>query len=215
MYPAVIMKGYDMSIDDKIQLAAAILRNARVLVVLTGAGVSKESGVPTFRDAQESLWANFDPMKLATPEAFARDPKLVWDWYEHRRAQLADVQPNPGHYAIAQLERTIPEMMVVTQNVDGLHQMAGSTDVVDLHGNIRRHKCSADCQGTPTPIDITTLTWDHAAGPPACPHCGAFVRPDVVWFGEVLPAGAFERGLSAIRRADALLVAGTSGVVEP
>lgn len=204
-----------MNSESKMQQAVAIVRNARALAVLTGAGVSKESGVPTFRDAQDGLWAQFDPTQLATPEAFRRDPKLVWDWYEHRRAMLAAVQPNAGHRAIAQLERVIPDVLVVTQNIDGLHQQAGSTTVIELHGNIQRHKCVADCQGAPTISDIATLTWDPAAGPPACPHCGALMRPDVVWFGELLSAEALEHARRFIRRADALLVVGTSGLVQP
>ena len=175
----------------------------------------EESGVPTFRDALDGLWAQYDPMQLATPTAFARDPKLVWDWYEHRRVMLADVQPNLGHHAIAALERLIPEVLVVTQNIDGLHQCAGSTTVVELHGNIHHHKCAADCRGVPTPIDIATLTWDQTAGPPTCPHCGALARPDVVWFGEMLPEEGFARARHFICRSQALLRCWHIGLVQP
>jgi len=202
--------------DDRlVRQAAETLRKASRVVVLTGAGVSKESGVPTFRDALEGLWANFDPQQLATPAAFQRNPKLVWDWYEHRRTSLATIQPNPGHYAIAELERLIASVGVVTQNIDGLHRMAGSSDVIELHGNIQQHKCFADCQGNPTLIDLETLVWDRENGPPKCPHCGDYVRPNVVWFTEVLPEQALERAILLCVQADVVLVVGTSGMVQP
>jgi NAD-dependent deacetylase len=187
----------------------AALRSARMIAVLTGAGVSAESGVPTFRDAQTGLWAKFDPRELATPEAFARNPKLVWDWYAERRAKVAAVQPNPAHYALAALEKHAPEFLLATQNVDGLHQRAGSANVVELHGNITRVKCSRE--GTPV------LHWDDTAKdePPRCPSCGAFLRPDVVWFNELLPHEAQTAAESAARRCDVLLVVGTSAEVYP
>ena len=155
------------------------------------------------------------PQKLATPEGFVANPKLVWDWYEERRAQLSTVAPNPGHYAIAALERSIPSVVVATQNIDGLHGRAGSTDVIALHGDITRHKCFADCQGNPTSIDIAALAWDRTQGLPTCPHCGAWVRPAVVWFGEQLPPGAFARAVTLTEAADVLLAVGTSGEVQP
>jgi len=185
------------------------------LVVLTGAGVSAESGVPTFRDALTGLWAQFDPQQLATPAAFEANPKLVWDWYEYRRNMVSKVKPNPGHYAIAALEDMLPHVVVITQNIDGLHQAAGSSDVITLHGDITRHKCFASCQGEPTLIDINTLEWDHQEGPPPCPHCGAFVRPDVVWFTERLPIEALDRANTLSGKADVMLIVGTSGVVQP
>jgi NAD-dependent deacetylase len=199
----------------KILEAAQRLREAKLLVVLTGAGVSKESGVPTFRDAMDGLWARFDPQQLATPMAFHANPKLVWDWYEYRRDLVRNVQPNPGHYAIAALEDVLPRVLVVTQNIDSLHQMAGSSDVIELHGNLKRNKCFAKCQGEPTLIEISALTWDSEAGPPACPHCGSWVRPDVVWFTERLPHEMLERAISLSNEADVMLVVGTSGVVQP
>jgi NAD-dependent deacetylase len=205
----------DMLDATQISTAAERLHAAQAVVVLTGAGVSQESGVPTFRDALDGLWAQYDPQRLATPQAFRRDPKLVWDWYEHRREMLSVVAPNPGHLAIAELEHIIPQIVVVTQNIDGLHQRAGSTDVIALHGDICRHRCFADCLGTPTYIDITAFAWDRAAGPPPCPHCGAWVRPDVVWFGEMLPPRAFQRAEDLCRDADVVLVVGTSGEVQP
>jgi len=199
----------------KIREAADRLLKSQALVVLTGAGVSKESGVPTFRDALDGLWTQYDPQQLATPEAFEADPKLVWDWYEHRRELVSKVKPNTGHYAIAQLEDMLPHITVITQNIDGLHQAAGSTDVIALHGNIHHHKCSADCQGEPTLIEVSKLEWDHAGGPPPCPYCGAWVRPDVVWFNERLPVEALERANKLSSQADVMLVVGTAGAVQP
>jgi len=185
------------------------LRAGRSIAVLTGAGISAESGVPTFRDAQAGLWAKFDPRELATPSAFARNPKLVWDWYAWRRALVADARPNAGHRALAALERRIPDFLLITQNVDGLHQAAGSAKVVELHGNIRRVKCSRDCG--------VVASWDDAGPdePPRCKSCGAFLRPDVVWFEETLPPDALARAESAAQRCDVLLVVGTSAEVHP
>lgn len=186
-----------------------IVREARVIAVLTGAGVSAESGVPTFRDAQTGLWAKFDPLELATPSAFARNPKLVWDWYAMRRDMVGRVAPNPGHVALADLEARAPDFLLATQNVDGLHRRAGSRRVVELHGNITRVKCSRD--GTPVE------RWDAPASgePPRCSGCGAFLRPDVVWFEEMLPEDALAAASSAAERCDVLLVAGTSAEVYP
>jgi NAD-dependent deacetylase len=176
--------------------------------------MSKESGIPTFRDALEGLWAKYDPEELATPEAFRRNPDLVWAWYIERSEKLRTVQPHPGHYAIAELEQLVPEVVVLTQNVDGLHLRAGSSDVVELHGNLERFKCAADCRGRPTVIDLSTIPYskDHA---PPCPYCGALVRPDVVWFGEMLPPQAVDRAFEVARRCQVMLVVGTSGVVQP
>jgi NAD-dependent deacetylase len=206
-----------MTLEAAIHEAARILRRARQLVILTGAGVSKESGVPTFRDALEGMWERFNPEDLATPEAFLRNPALVWEWYEHRRQMLAQVQPNPGHYALAALEGLLPEVIVVTQNVDGLHRAAGSTDVIELHGNLARHKCFDNCQGDPTLIDLSMLPAqpEIATLPPRCPHCGAFIRPDVVWFTESLPPLAIDRAFGLAQTCDVMLVVGTSGVVQP
>ena len=190
--------------------AAHQLKTATSLVVLTGAGVSKESGVPTFRDALDGLWARYDPQQLATPEAFHANPKLVWDWYAYRRQMVEGVKPNPGHYAIAALEDLLPQVVVVTQNIDGLHHQAGSTDIIELHGNIRRYKCSGNCRGTPTSLDVEDWT-----NQPTCPYCGRWVRPDIVWFTEPLPREAIMRAQSLSREADVMLVVGTSGVVHP
>ena len=195
--------------------AAAMLHTSQHLVVLSGAGISKESGIPTFRDAQDGLWARYDPHELATPRAFRRNPKLVWSWYEHRRDHARACQPNPGHYAIVELEALLPDVVIVTQNTDGLHPLAGSTDVVALHGEMHLNKCSNDCQGDPTLIDISQLEWDANDGPPECPHCGGWVRPAVVWFEENLPNAALERAFDLCEAADVVLVVGTSGVVQP
>lgn len=204
-----------MTNHDKILEAAHRLQHATTLVVLTGAGVSKESGIPTFRNALDGLWARYDPQQLATPEAFRANPRLVWDWYEHRRQMMDGIQPNPGHYALAALEDLLPQVVIVTQNIDGLHRMAGSTDIIPLHGNIHQHKCFANCQGDPTLIDIDALAWDREAGPPECPHCGSWVRPDVVWFNETLPRAELDRAMTLSKNADVMLVVGTSGVVQP
>ncbi|MCB9450835.1 MAG: NAD-dependent deacylase [Anaerolineaceae bacterium] len=198
-----------------IQRAAERLRNSQRPAVLTGAGVSKESGVPTFRDAVEGLWAKYDPMELATPGAFRKNPKLVWDWYEYRRGLVRTAQPNPGHDALAALESRFPGLPVITQNVDDLHEQAGSTNVIHLHGNIAESKCFFDCQGSPTLIDVSQLEWDKENGPPACPHCGRWVRPNVVWYGEMLPGDQLQTAMLASQRADVMLVIGTSGLVSP
>jgi len=184
------------------------LRVARRVAVLTGAGISAESGVPTFRDAQTGMWARFDPLELATPAAFARQPRIVWDWYAWRRELVAAAAPNPGHYALAAIERHVPDFLLITQNVDGLHQAAGSTRIVELHGNIARVKCARGCGG----VD----TWEDAASePPRCPRCGAFLRPDVVWFEEMLPVDELLRAERAARDCELMLVVGTSAEVHP
>jgi NAD-dependent protein deacetylase/lipoamidase len=186
----------------------AALRGARLVAALTGAGISAESGIATFRDAQEGLWARFDPRELATPSAFARNPKRVWDWYAWRRERVAWAEPNAGHRALAALERRAPEFVLITQNVDGLHQRAGSRNVVELHGSIARVKCSHE--GT------IVARWDeNERDVPLCPSCGAYLRPDVVWFEEMLPEAALAPAEDAARRCDVLLVVGTSAEVYP
>lgn len=204
-----------MSLDDHIRRAAEWIHSSQRIAVLTGAGVSKESGVPTFRDALDGLWARYDPMQLANAGAFQRSPKLVWDFYEYRREIMRPAKPNPGHYALAELERRCPSLQIITQNVDDLHEQAGSKNVIRLHGRISANKCFANCNGDPTPIDTTTLEWDHEKGPPVCPRCGSPVRPDVVWFGEMLPSDQLQAAIHASETADLMLVVGTSGVVRP
>ncbi|HLU26347.1 MAG TPA: NAD-dependent deacylase [Longimicrobiales bacterium] len=184
------------------------LRAAEHVVALTGAGISAESGLPTFREKQTGLWARYRPEELATPEAFARQPDLVWKWYEWRRSLVAAAEPNAGHLALVALERRAPRFTLITQNVDGLHHRAGSRNVVELHGRITRTKCSVEGR--------IVDTWPETEEvPPRCPSCGAPLRPDVVWFGEPLPEEAFRRAVDAASACDVFLSIGTSGVVFP
>jgi NAD-dependent deacetylase len=195
------------------QYAATVahwVREAQRIVLLSGAGMSAESGVPTFRDAQTGLWARFRPEDLATEAAFRRNPKMVWDWYAMRRQMVAQVQPNAGHHAVAAFQRGHPgRLTVVTQNVDGLHQRAGSPGVLALHGNIAEDQWldrpRACCEGGAT----------REGSPPSCAVCGNLRRPAVVWFGEMLPAGVLESAEEASTACDLMLVVGTSGVVYP
>jgi NAD-dependent deacetylase len=184
------------------------LRSARKAAALTGAGVSAESGVPTFREAQSGLWARFRPEDLATPQAYQRDPKLVWEWYAWRRELVGGAAPNLGHYALAELERCLPEFTLITQNVDGLHYQAGSRKLIELHGNIQRTKCV----GEGTIVDSWAETMET---PPRCPHCGDRLRPDVVWFGEALPPAALDAAYQAAETCEIFLSIGTSGLVQP
>jgi NAD-dependent deacetylase len=239
--------------------AATALRKARHVVALTGAGISKDSGLPTFREAQAGLWARFRPEDLATPEAFARDPGTVWAWYAWRRHLVAAAEPNPGHHAMVAMESRVRaqggRFTLVTQNVDGLHQRAGSADVVELHGNISRIVCSrcrhhvdpgsyfadpgnhsidpghhpdvfagpghAGAAGGAAGAEGAAGTADAApAGhaypePPLCSLCGGWLRPDVVWFGEMLPEAALARSAEEAASCDVFISAGTSGLVYP
>ncbi|MBI3680608.1 MAG: NAD-dependent deacylase [Acidobacteria bacterium] len=183
------------------------LRAARRVAVLTGAGISAESGIPTFR-GQGGLWRQYRPEDLATPEAFDADPKLVWEWYNWRRSLIAKAQPNPGHRALAQLEERVPEFCLITQNVDGLHERAGSRMVVRLHGDIWTLRC--------THCGLSCKNEDPELGelPPRC-ACGGLQRPGVVWFGENLPAECWQTAEKASRAAEVFLVVGTSAVVMP
>lgn len=186
----------------------AALRAARHVAVLTGAGVSAESGVPTFRDAQTGHWSRFRPEDLATPEAFQRDPALVWRWYAERRDGLKKVRPNPGHHALVALASRVPKLTLVTQNVDGLHAAAGSRGVIALHGDITATRCF-DCAKP-------AATWDEAGPvPPRCSACGGPLRPGVVWFGESLPPDALTAANAAARACQVFLSVGTSGLVYP
>jgi len=186
----------------------ATLRAASRVAVLTGAGVSQESGLRTFRDAQTGLWAQYKPTDLASPEAFARDPKLVWDWYAWRREAIKGVRPNAGHYALVEMAKHVPGFVLITQNVDGLHEMAGSIGLIELHGNIRRVRCS-EC-------GRFAERWDEESeSVPCCEDCGGLLRPDVVWFGEALPRAALEAAVEAARACDLFFSVGTSGVVQP
>jgi NAD-dependent deacetylase len=178
------------------------------VVALTGAGISAESGVPTFRDAQTGLWAQYKAEELATPAAFLENPRLVWDWYVWRRQLTRRAKPNPGHLALVELAQRYPRFSLITQNVDGLHARAGSRDVIELHGNIELNLCFDE--GTP----VSEYS-DDASLPPRCARCGAYVRPGVVWFGEALPRRALERAEAAVRSCDVVISIGTSGLVHP
>ncbi len=199
----------DRHLPDPLQIPEtliAALRDAQHILVLTGAGVSAESGVPTFRDAQSGLWAQYDPLDLATPEAFVADPELVWRWYRWRRELVAKARPNPAHIALTRLAGSVPQLTLVTQNVDGLHQQAGSADVIEFHGNLFSDKCFRDGR--------IELQADDAAVP-KCSDCGAPLRPGVVWFGESIPEAALEQSLAAASSCDLVLSIGTSSVVYP
>ncbi|HTJ93691.1 MAG TPA: NAD-dependent deacylase [Pararobbsia sp.] len=184
--------------------------NARHLFVLTGAGVSAESGVPTFRDAQTGLWSRYDPLDLATPDAFARDPVLVWRWYAHRREIVSRAAPNAAHSALASWQAG-HRMTLATQNVDGLHARAGSREVIELHGNLFENKWFRGCGHCSLDVARAPL----ADAPPQCDACGAMLRPAVVWFGEALPEHAFSAAHEAAASCDVCLVVGTSGMVYP
>lgn len=183
------------------------LASARSVTVLTGAGISADSGVPTFRGA-DGLWRNFRAEDLATPEAFARDPRLVWEWYNWRRELLATKKPNPAHDAVVEMERRFPRFWLITQNVDGLHRDAGSTNLSEIHGNIWKVRCTA-CglveHNREVPISIL----------PTCRACGQLVRPHIVWFGEALAAEDIARSYEALESCEVLLIIGTSGLVYP
>ena len=191
-----------------IDRVASWIRDAEHVTILTGAGISAESGVPVFRGAG-GLWRQYRPEQLATPQAFAREPELVWEWYLWRRGRIAEAQPNRGHLAIAQLQRERRGVTLLTQNVDGLHARAGSPAVIELHGNLWRVRCARECGAA------------HEDSAPAAPRtelrcqCGAWLRPDVVWFGEPLDPAAMNAATAAVGDADVVLVVGTSAVVYP
>lgn len=189
-----------------------LARPARRVTVLTGAGMSAESGVPTFRDAQTGLWENFDPAALATPEAWQADPATVWAWYQWRVALVRRVEPNAGHRALAEWARST-EVRISTQNVDDLHERAGSAVLAHLHGSLFSPRCDRCAQ----PVELPDPPSEPVARlePPVCPACGGAGRPGVVWFGEMLPREPWEATTEALRDADLLLVIGTSGVVYP
>ncbi len=200
--------------EDLLARARQCLQHAAHIAVLSGAGISAESGVPTFRDAQTGLWARFRPEELATEAAFRRHPERVWDWYAERRASLAAVQPNAGHLALAGFERRHPgRLTVITQNVDGLHQRAGSQGVLALHGSLAEDRwldpCALHRQGA---CDVAQA---EPGRPPRCPQCGNPVRPAVIWFGEMLPEDALRQAEQAASRCDVMLVVGTAGAVYP
>lgn len=196
--------------NDALAAAAALLYDARSVACLTGAGVSAESGVATFRDAATGLWSEFDPQQLASQEGFAANPGLVWRWYMERLQRISSVQPNPGHIALAEMAGRFEQFDLITQNIDDLHERGGSPTVYHLHGSITRYRCNRCRAGyTLRPQDIASVT------PPLCPYCRGFIRPSIVWFGEMLPQRELEEAWRAASECDVMLVVGTSGVVFP
>lgn len=195
--------------DDAFETAARALRAAENICVLTGAGISSESGIPTFRDALTGRWSQYDPEDLATPEAFQRQPDVVWSWYAMRAAQVRRSQPNAGHAALVTLAAYVPHFTLVTQNVDDLHARAGNTDIIALHGKLQMARCSAGCGFR---MEMSATASDRA---PLCAQCNAKMRPDVVWFGEALSERRLNRARAATFACDVFLSVGTSNVVEP
>ncbi|MBD3233106.1 MAG: NAD-dependent protein deacylase [candidate division Zixibacteria bacterium] len=183
------------------------IKKARRVAVLTGAGVSAESGVPTFR-GEHGLWKKFRPEELANFDAFMRNPELVWEWYQYRRSLIYDIEPNPGHFALAKMENAFDEFSLITQNIDGLHQKAGSQRVIELHGNIRRNKCATCGEFHEDEIPITQKKVIKC-------HCGGLIRPDVVWFGEMLPVDAIRNAFEWAESCDIFFSVGTSAIVHP
>ena len=181
------------------------LKDSRKIVFVTGAGISQESGIPTFR-GKDGYWRKYDPMKLASIDAFYDDPKLVWEWYEDRRKNILSVKPNEGHFAISQMEE-FKDIVILTQNIDGLHQRSGSTNVLELHGSIIRIKCTV-CDF------LDNITENFESLPPKC-KCGSMLRPDVVWFGEPLPQNIWQSAIKEASVCDVMVIVGTSLVVSP
>ncbi|HQR69175.1 MAG TPA: NAD-dependent deacylase [Burkholderiaceae bacterium] len=196
--------------QEPIEDARGTIAAARRITVLTGAGMSAESGVPTFRDAQTGLWARFDPAQLASEDGFRADPSLVWRWYAGRRDAVGRAEPNAGHMALAAAAGRFDRLCIVTQNVDGLHRRAGSRDVIEIHGSIAQTVCLAHCgyvEDEPSRVP--------PGEPPRCPNCGDWLRPGVVWFGEILDPGQLAAAEAAAGECDVMLVVGTSGLVYP
>ncbi|AFS81740.1 silent information regulator protein Sir2 [Candidatus Nitrosopumilus koreensis AR1] len=181
------------------------IKNVKKIVFVTGAGISQESGIPTFR-GKDGLWRNYDAMKLATIDAFYENPRLVWEWYNERRKNIFSAHPNNGHKAIAELEK-LRDVVVLTQNIDGLHQKAGSSKVLELHGSIVKIKCTV-CDF------IDEMMTDFSESPPLC-KCGNILRPDVVWFGEALPQDVWQKAIIHANQCDLMIIAGTSLAVSP
>jgi NAD-dependent deacetylase len=194
--------------------AVALARDAQRVAILTGAGMSAESGVPTFRDVRTGLWARFDNEELASADGWERDSALVWGWYRWRMDIVARAQPNPGHRAITEWQRAV-DVTVATQNVDDLHERAGTTVAAHVHGNLFDPRCYTCGRRDP---DFELAPFDPSADrmtPPTCPHCGGEMRPGVVWFGESLPSEDWNAASAAVSAADLVVVIGTSGVVQP
>jgi NAD-dependent deacetylase len=202
-----------ISVDRQI---SETLRKATRVVVLTGAGVSAESGVPTFRDKLTGLWENFDAAELATPSAFGRDPALVWGWYEWRRVIVRRAQPNAAHRAIAAIAERVPQFTLITQNVDDLHERGGSRQVLHLHGELARPYCEACRQPYAFPVGVPEIpTTGRRVEPPRCTACDGKIRPGVVWFGEDLPKTEWRKSVEATKECEVFLCVGTSSLVQP
>ncbi len=196
-----------MNHDEKIAEAAKVLAHSKNVVVFTGAGVSSESGIPTFR-GEDGLWENYRAEELATPYAFAQNPEKVWEWYDWRRQLIHKCKPNPAHKVIAEMESYFPKFYVITQNVDGLHKRAGNQNVIELHGNIWR----AECPKEKRKFEFSEVPLKEI--PPKC-RCGSIIRPDVVWFGEAMPEEEVRKAFSLAEDCDVMLVVGTSVLVQP
>ena len=194
--------------NTSIQDAREVVENANNIAVLTGAGISAESGIPTFR-GDEGLWKEYRPEDIATPQAFAKDPKFVWEWYDLRRQTIEKAEPNPGHYALVELENKKDSFTLITQNIDCLHAKAGSKKIIELHGNIWQKRC--------TKCSYIYFNYEVPLSkiPPHCERCGEMVRPNVVWFGEIIPMSVIDSSIMAIENCDVMLIIGTSGIVEP
>ncbi len=194
--------------ENDINKAYELINEASIITVLTGAGISSESGVPIFRGS-EGLWNNYRPEELATPKAFFENPGIVWEWYDWRRSVMKKAEPNHGHYALSELERQKDKFTLITQNVDGLHQLAGSDNIIEMHGNlweIRCTKCNNLEKNYQVPIPEL---------PPKCSKCSEIMRPNIVWFGEIIPMQKIDRCIFAIEESDLFMIIGTSGLVEP
>jgi NAD-dependent deacetylase len=194
-----------MNISDKLR---SLLQRTESICVLTGAGISAESGVETFRGSN-GLWSKLKPEELANFGAFMRNPELVWEWYNYRKKIIHEVKPNPAHFALARLQELVNNFTLITQNIDNLHMRAGSKNVLELHGNIERSHCIG-CGKTIASVEVIS-----EKKVPHCPSCHGIIRPDVVWFGEMLPEGVFETAVEAAERCDLFLCVGTSAVVYP
>lgn len=202
--------------NDFISKAAQAIHNANRITVFSGAGISKESGISTYREPQEGEWAKHDPMLLATNLGFMLNPKLVWKWNMNRYDKMLNSQPNPAHFAVTNLQTIKPSLNVVTQNIDDLHERANTQNIIHLHGSMLEFKCSGDCKGNPTLIDLKDFNYVYHEDdfPPKCPYCNSkFVRPNIVWFGEALPVPAVIASREIIAQTDVLLVVGLSGAI--
>jgi NAD-dependent deacetylase len=197
------------STQNKLEAILDKLKSDQRVVVFTGAGVSAESGIPTFRNKFDGLWTQYSVDDVASADGFKANPKLVWDWHADLRKKILDSAPNPAHQAIALMETMLPEFTLITQNIDGLHQRAGNTKVIELHGNIHKIRCHDRC------TDENEVSWETYEYDQPCPHCGGKLRPDVVWFGESLSKDSYGKGKEAVRKCTLLFCIGTSSVIYP